>query len=233
MQTDTWQTTMSRSFQNVWNEIAAFLPDLLVAILLLLIGWLIASAIGKMVTRLLRTLDADQFLRESGAEVSFSRTGHRIDVSQLVGKLVKWFLLVIVLVTVFDTLGLEQINAFLTGQLLPFLPHVLVAIVVILIATVLAGLAENAIRILAETAGVRNAAFLGTIARTALWTLGILIAVSELGIAEEFIHAVFIGLVGALSLALGLSFGLGGRQAASDYIARMRESSIPRGGRPH
>ncbi len=231
---ETWETTITRSFQDMWAEIINFLPDLFIAAVIFLVGWLIASALGKMVTRLLQTLHVDQFLRDSGADVQFSRSGHRVDIPQLLGKIVKWFVIIVVLVAVFETLGLQQINAFLNEQLLPFLPRLIVAIIILLVAAVVGSMAERVVVGMAEAARVQAAPLLGRIARIAIWSLAILVALSELGIAEAFAQTLFIGMVAALTIALGLSFGLGGRQAATEYIDKMRSGLrvTSRGGPP-
>jgi hypothetical protein len=136
--------------------------------------------------------------------------------------LIKWFVIIVFLVASFDVLGLAQVNLFLQEVVLGYLPRVLAAALVLLVGGVVGDIAGRVVVTAAKTAGVASAHFAGAVAKWAVWVFAILVALSHLGIATAFSQTLFTGVVIAISLALGLSFGLGGQEAASRYIERMR-----------
>ena len=136
--------------------------------------------------------------------------------------MVKWFVIVIFLVAAFDVLGLSQVNLFLQEVVLAYLPRVIVGALVILVAGVIGDVIERVVVTAAKSAGVRSAHFAGAVAKWAVWVFGILVALSQLGIATAFSQTLFTGIVVAISLALGLSFGLGGQEQAARFLERLR-----------
>jgi len=139
------------------------------------------------------------------------------DASGFIADITKWFVRLIVLVAAFDALGLPAVSNVLQ-QLLLWLPNLVVALVVL----VLAGLAANALARLIRGAtaesGLGNPDLLANIARVAVWAFAIVIAVNQIGIATELVNTLFMATVGAIALALGLSFGLGGRETAAQIV---------------
>jgi len=126
------------------------------------------------------------------------------------------------LIAAFDVLGLSQVNIFLQEVVLAYLPRVIAAALVLLVAGVIGDLTGRVVTTTARTAGVHSAHFAGAVARWAIWIFGILVALSQLGIGAAFSQTIFTGIVIAVSLALGLSFGLGGQSAAADFIEKLR-----------
>ena len=145
-----------------------------------------------------------------------------LDSGAFIGGLVKWFVIVVFLIAAFEILGLTQVNLFLQEVVLAYLPRVLVAALVLLVSGVVGDVTERIVVAAAKTAEVSSAHFAGSIAKWAIWIFGILVALSQLGIAAQFSQTLFTGVVIALSLAIGLSFGLGGQETAGRFIERLR-----------
>ena len=219
---NTWGEVLTLSFQNLWIGIVNFVPNLVVAIIIVILGWLVGSLFGRAIWQVFRSLKIDEALRRAGFETFLRRGGVALDTGRFIGGLVKWFIIVVFLVAAFDVLGLTQVNLFLQDVVLAYLPRVLVAALVLLIAGVVGDIADRIVVTAGKTAEVRSAHFAGTIAKWAIWIFGILVALSQLGIAAAFSQTLFTGIVIAVSLALGLSFGLGGQEAASRFIERLR-----------
>jgi len=137
------------------------------------------------------------------------------------GMLVKWFFILVFLVAALEVLGLTQVTMFLTAVVLGYLPRVIVAVLILLVAAVIAEAAQRLVAGSARAANMRSANFLGSIARWAIWIFAILAALDQLGVTP-FVQTLFTGVVVALALAFGLSFGLGGQQAASRFIDKMQ-----------
>ena len=218
----TWGDVLTLSFQNLWVGVVEFVPNLVVALVILIVGWLIGALLGRAVWQILKSLKVDDALRRAGFESVLHRGGVRLDSGAFVGALVKWFVIVVFLIAAFDVLGLSQVNVFLQDVVLGYLPRVIAAALVLLVGGVVADVAGRTVVTAARTAGVDSAHFVGAIAKWAILIFAILVALSQLGIAAAFSQTLFTGIVIAVSLALGLSFGLGGQDAAGRFIERLR-----------
>ena len=219
---NTWGQVLQLSFQNLWIGVVNFVPNLVIAVVILILGWLVGALLGRAIWQVFRSLKVDDALRRAGFESFLHRGGVRLDSGAFIGALVKWFVIVVFLVAAFDVLGLSQVNLFLQEVVLGYLPRVLAAALVLLVGGVVGDVAGRIVVTAAKTAGVHSAHFAGAIAKWAIWIFAILVALSQLGIAAAFSQTLFTGLVIAISLALGLSFGLGGQQAAANFLEKLR-----------
>lgn len=226
---NTWGDVLTASFQNLWFGVVSFVPNLVIALLILIVGWLVGALIGRAIWQVFKSLKVDDALRRAGFESFVRRGGINLDSGAFVGALVKWFVIVIFLIASFDVLGLSQVNFFLQDVVLGYLPRVLAAALVLLVAGVIGDVTGRIVVTAAKTAGVHSAHFAGALAKWAIWVFAILVALSQLGIAAAFSQTLFTGIVIAVSLALGLSFGLGGQEAASRFIERLRGEMSGRG----
>jgi hypothetical protein len=209
------------SLQNLWIGVISFVPALILAIVIFLIGWLIASLIGKAVAHLISLLKLDSLLSRTGVDATLSRAGFRLNSAAFIGGLVKWFIILVFLVASLDILGLTEVTLFLRQVVLVYLPNVIVAAFILLAGSVLAELANKVVRGGAAAAHAKDSNFLGSVAKWAIWIFTILIALSQLGIASQLIQILFIGVVAMMAIAGGLSFGLGGKEHASRVLDRV------------
>ena len=143
-----------------------------------------------------------------------NKMGTGIDSVGIVAGIVKWIVRVVVLLVAFDTLGLPAVSDVMR-QLLLWLPNLVVAIFVLFIGGIAARALGNVVRGATAEGGFSNPETLSNVARTAVWSFAVVIAINQLGIATNLINTLFTGFVGALAIALGLAFGLGGRDRAS------------------
>jgi small-conductance mechanosensitive channel len=218
-----WSDAIVVSFQNMWVGVISFLPSLIAAILILIVGWLVGAVIGRVVYQIMRSIKVDEALRKAGLENLLQKGGIKLDSGHFVGSLVKWFIIVVFLVAAFDTLGLTQVNEFLKDVILYYLPQVIVAVLILLVAVVIADVMQRIVVASSKAAHLRSANFLGSVTKWSIWVFAVFIALDQLGIATHFVQMLFTGVIIAISLALGLSFGLGGQEAASRFLGRMRE----------
>jgi small-conductance mechanosensitive channel len=218
----TWGDALTTSFQNLWIGIINYLPNIVVAIIIFVLGWVIGTIVGRGIQQLFKSARVDDVLKRTGADEMMHRGGLSLNSGAFVGGLIKWFIILVFLVAAFDVLGLAQVNRFLSEVVLQYLPNVVVAVLVLLVAGVLADAVQRAVTASARAAEIRSAGMLGAIARWAIWIFAFLIALSQLGIAAPFLQTLFTGLIIALSLGVGLAFGLGGQEAAADVIRKVR-----------
>ncbi|MBV9582978.1 MAG: small-conductance mechanosensitive ion channel [Chloroflexi bacterium] len=213
-----WADALMTSFAAGLAVLFAAVPKILGFLVILIIGWFIASAIAGVVTALLRAVHFNDVARRSGFSGFVEKMGVRQDASGFLADLVKWFIRLIVLVSAFDALGLPAVSQVLE-QLLLWIPNLVVALVILVIAGLAANALAGLIRGATAEAHLGNPELLATIARVAVWAFAIVIAVNQVGIATTLVNTLFMGFVGALALALGLAFGLGGRETAGEIVA--------------
>lgn len=217
---NTWGGIFSSSLLNLWYGFISFVPGLLGAVILFILGWFVGSIVGKAIEQLIAALKIDKLFEQAGAESFLTKAGVKLNVGGFIGSIVKWFTIVVFLMASLEIMGLTQVNDFLREAVLYYLPKVVVAALVLVIATVLADAMKKLVQVSAKAANVASANMLGSIARYSIWIFAFIIALSELGIATAFMQILFTGLVVALALAAGLAFGLGGRDAASRAIEK-------------
>ncbi len=220
---DVWTSGLKESFNAISNGLLKFAPNLIVALVILLVGCFLANWIGKLVAQLVNALKIDDVLRSAKVEEVLKRGNINLHTGRFIGGIVKWYIVVIVLVAFFNVVGLTQVNDYLNGVVLVYLPKVLVAAVVILTAAVIANTMSRIVTGSAKAGGFVSANFLGSLTRWSILIFAFMVALVQLGVATVFIQTLFTGVVVALALAFGLSFGLGGQSAASDFIQKLRQ----------
>lgn len=217
-----WADVVTQSFQNLFYGLVAFLPQLVAALIFFIIGWLVGAGLGRLVAQVINSLRVDQALKAAGVDRIVERAGFTLNSGAFLGVLVKWFFIVAALVASLDALGLTQVTIFLRTVVLGYLPQVIVAVLILLVAAVVAEAVQRVVAGSAAAANLRSANFLGAMARWAIWVFAVLAALDQLGVTP-FVQTLFTGVVVALALAFGLSFGLGGQAAAARYLEKMRE----------
>jgi hypothetical protein len=226
MQATTVREALRASLTGALGTFLSAIPRLIAFAIVLVVGWLIASLVERGTIALLRAVRFNDLARRSGLAGFVQNMGLRQDASWVIASVVKWFVRLMTLVVAFDTLGLPAVSGVLQ-QLLLWLPNLIVG----LVALVIGGLAANALSRLvrgsAAGAGLSNPDVLAAATRIAVWAFAVVVAVSQLGIATTLINTLLIGVVGAVALAAGLAFGLGGRDRAAQLLARLDGRDAP------
>jgi len=208
-----WGDAVLLSASNALNAFLTAIPLVIGALLIIIIGWIIASVLARVVTEVLRRAGADRLFARHAGEVYGNRT-KEFQPSVVAGELVKWLVRLVFLVAAANVLGLTQVSELLNDVLL-WIPNLIVAAVILLVAPLLGRFVRGAIEVGAGEMGFTNAPLLGRIAEIAIIAFAVVIAVNQIGIAASLVNTLFIGVVAALALAFGLAFGLGGRDVAS------------------
>jgi hypothetical protein len=212
-----WGTAVMTSLTAALSLFLAAIPRVLGFIVILIVGWLISGALAAGVAALLRAVRFNDIAQRSGISGFVQNMGIRRDASGFLADIVKWFVRLIVLVVAFDALGLPAVSQVFQ-QFLLWIPNLVVAVVVLVIAGLAANALGDLVRGATAQAGFNNPDTLETITRIAVWSFGIVVAVNQIGVAQELVNTLFMGFVGALALAAGLAFGLGGRDTAGQIV---------------
>jgi hypothetical protein len=212
--TPSFTETLMASFRDAFSMILGAIPRILGFIFVVAIGWFVSTILARAVTGLLRAIRFDELARKSGLADFLAKMGTGTDSAGVVAGLVKWLVRIVVLLVAFDVLGLPAVSDVMR-QLLLWLPNLVVAIFVLFIGGIAARALGNIVRGATAESGFSNPETLANVVRTAVWAFAIVVAINQLGIATNLINTLFTGFVGALAVALGLAFGLGGRDLAS------------------
>lgn len=209
-----WGEALLGSFASALALFFSAIPRIIGFAAILVIGWMIASALAAAAAALLRTVKFNDMAERSGLSKFVQGMGVRNDPAGVMADLVKWFIRLIVLVVAFDALGLPAVSQVLQ-QFLLWLPNLVVALVVLVIAGLVANAAHGIVRGATGQAGLGNPDVLANAARVAVWGFGIVVAVNQIGVGQALVNTLFMGLVAALAGAVALAFGLGGRDTAA------------------
>jgi len=217
-----WSEALLASLTGAASLFFAAVPRLLGFAIILVVGWIIAALIEKGVVVVLRAVRFNVLAERAGLAGFIQKSNLQSDAAGTIGILARWFVRLIALVVAFDALGLVAVSAILQ-QLLMWLPNLVVALVVLGIGGFAANALGNLVQGAATEGGVARPDILARIARYAVWTFAVMVAVNQLGIATALINILLMAVAGAVALALGLSFGLGGRDTAADIVRRWYE----------
>lgn len=206
------------------SALTLFMPKLIATVVLLLVGITIARTIKFLVVRGLEKFRLSTAVKKTPVEHFFDNPeiGHKVE--EAIGSVVYWLVMLIVLHTVFTIIGLNSLSLILE-KIIGYLPHVISATFVLFFGVIVAGLVESFVKGTIKTIDGKSARLFGKISSYLIVTIAILAAVSELGIAKDFVTILFIGFVTTFSLALGLAFGLGGQHIVREILETWYEKT--------
>jgi hypothetical protein len=218
----TWGEITAISLLSLWEKFINFFPVLLGAILVFLLGWVIAVTMEKVAEKMILSLRIDQAFEKMGLRKRLSESGINLNVATFFGGLVKWFLVLVFLMAATDILGLNQVTDFLNSIIL-YIPNVVVSVIILAVVFLVGNFVYAVVKGSTRAAGVMSATLLATISKWSIIIFGLLAALIQLGIATSLVSTIFIGIVAMLSLAGGLAFGLGGKEEAQMILRKLRE----------
>lgn len=212
--------TFVSSLNEFWVQLIHFIPKLLAVVVILFFGWLIAKLVRAALKRLLVLTQFDKFAQKSGLESFMSHGSFNLTLSGIISQVVYWLVILLFVITGANALGLREV-AVLLQQLASYLPHIIVAILVLIFGTLLARFVNRLVFAWLYSIKFSNALAISTSAEYGIQILAIFVALEQLGIGLQLIHSLFVIVFGAFFLALALAFGLGGREWAAKTIAEM------------
>ena len=214
-----------QSLQNALSTFLEYIPQLIGAILILIIGYIVARILQAVVARVLQTIGFDRWMEHGGIKQFFDRAQTRETPATVLGKLVFWLVFIIAITMAADALGIRQVSQVL-GQLIAYIPSIIAAILILVLAALLANFLSGIVR------GATGSDLLSNIARYAIIIYAAFAAITELGIAVQLTAPTFLIILGAVALAAAIAFGWGGRDVAKDIIERYydRRDEVTSGG---
>lgn len=210
------------SLQNLWVQTLSFLPSLIGALLVFIIGLAVASGLASLVEKLIIAIKLDNFLKKVGLEEYTKRANLELNSGYLFGEIVYWFLVLVFFSAAADILKFYVLSNFVK-DILTYLPNLVVAILVMVVALIVANLMQKIVKASVMSAKVGGEGFLSSAAWWVIVTFGLLIALNQLGVAVAIINTVITGLIAMFALAGGLAFGLGGKDFAAHLLQKMKD----------
>lgn len=217
-----WSTITLSALQKTWDIFLTFLPKLFGATIIFIIGWFLALGVGRLVAEFLKRLKFNQIFERTGWKEALEKAELKVNPSEFMGAIFKWILVIVFLLAAVDILELRQFSIVLSN-LIAWLPNLIVAVAIFVVAVILTDIIEKLIRASVKKMEIGYAGFLGTAARWSIYTFAGLAILLQLGVTPTIIDTLITGFVGMLALAFGLAFGLGGRDAASRFIADVQK----------
>jgi len=207
------------SFRQFLNEIAVALPQIIGALLILLIGWIIAKVIKKLVVKGLKLVRFNYLTDKTGIEKFLIDGGVKVSSIDVIGTLVYWIIMLVVILATMNSLKLTAAST-LFNEIMLYIPNIIVAIIILILGIYFARLVSQVLITSLKNMQEKTAVIIGNIAYYAIIVLTVFIILGQLNIAEQIVNNAFILVFGAICLALGLAFGLGGKEWASDIIKK-------------
>jgi len=216
-----WSIITIQALQNAWQSFLIFIPKLLGAIIIFVIGWFISIGIEKLVAEILVRLKINQFFERTGWKEALEKAELKVNLAEFIGAICKWILVIVFLSAAVEILGFYQF-AVLLNRLIGWLPNLIVAIAIFVVAIIVADIIEKIIRASIKKIGVNYVGFFGLITRGGIYIFAGLMILSQLRVAPAIINAIVYAFVGMIALALGLAFGLGGKEAAGELVEELK-----------
>jgi len=218
---ESWSLITLQALQNVWQGFLNFIPVLLGAIIVFIIGWFVSIGIGKLVAEILRKLKFNQLFERGNWDEALAKADIKVDVSGFIGAIVKWVLVIVSLLIAVEILGLVQFADFLKG-VLTYLPNVIIAALIFVVTVIVVDIVEKIVRAAVEGVKVGYGQMVSAVVKWSIWVFAIIAILYQLGIARPFMETLFTGLVAMLVISLGIAFGLGGKDVAAEILQDLK-----------
>lgn len=212
---------LSSSLKGVWSVFAGIVPTLLLAIVLFLIGMLVASVLGKAIAQLIDATRIDKLFKSAGAEEFFAKMGLKLNTGKFFGTIVKWFIAIVFLMASLQIINLTEVSQFIGEMILLYLPKIVIIIIILMLAVVIADAFKKIVTTSVKAANIKSSEILGSIAKYAIWIIAIMLILAQFENIKEYVLIIFAGIMAFIVIAGGIAFGLGGKEAASRAIEKI------------
>ncbi|MGI6409162.1 MAG: mechanosensitive ion channel [Gammaproteobacteria bacterium] len=218
MQLDTWTQSLVGAMSALWQKIAAFIPNLIGALVVVVVGFVVARLLDALLSKLLAKLGLDRLMQGTGLNKMMARVGIKVPASTLIGRIIYWFVLLVFLVSALESLGLERISATLDTLAL-YVPKVFAAALVLVAGILLAQLLNSVVSGAAEGVGIDYAGALGRLSQGLVIIISVSVAIGQLEIKAELLNYVIAIILLSIGIAVALAIGFGCRGIAAQIIA--------------
>jgi len=222
MLVQTWAQITTYALQNLWQGFLTFIPTLIGAIIVFIIGWFISVGIGKLVAEVLIRIKFNKLFEKTGWKQALEKAELKVNAAEFIGAIAKWVLVIVFLLAAVEILGFVQFAAFLKS-ILAYLPNVIVAALILVVTVILVDIVEKVVRTAVEGVKVGYGHLVSVMIKWSIWIFAVLAILHQLGIARPFMETLFTGFVAMLVISLGIAFGLGGKDVAAEILQDLKK----------
>ena len=198
-----------------------FVPALIGAIIVFVIGWFISVGVGRLITEILRKIKFNQIFEKGSWDEALAKADIKVDASGFIGAIIKWVLVIVFLLAAVEILGFVQFASFL-NRVLAYLPNVIVAALIFVVTVIVVDIVEKVVRVAVESIKIGYGQMISAVVKWSIWIFSIMAILYQLGIARPFMETLFQGLVAMLVISLGIAFGLGGKEVAAEILQDLK-----------
>ncbi len=213
---------LQSTFESLLSQILSFIPELIGAIVIIIVGVIVAWALRVVVEKIVQALRIDPALERIGVSATVKKTGITLHVGHLLGWIVRWFVIILSFVAAAEVLGWSQVSVFLNDVVL-YIPSALIAVIILLVGIVLGSFVYDVVMAAVKASRLGGAALLAGISKWAIFVFAFIAAMEQLGIARTLVATITTGLVAMLAIAGGLAFGLGGQEYAKKFLKKLSD----------
>lgn len=217
-----WWNSVIDSFRGIWDKIVTFLPNVLGAAIILVVGWIVAYLVSQVVDRVLRLVQLQTLFEAAKVEDVVKKMGIKVDTTGIIASLVKWILVLVAFIAAVDVLNLDTVTDFL-NTVLGYAPSVVSAAAILLVGAIFAHFLGNLVTGSLRAGEIAHAQTVGNVIRYAIITFAVLSALIQLQIAANLLQTLFVGFVALLAIGGGIAFGLGGQGVAREIVEKIRK----------
>ena len=212
-----WYSVTVTALMNLWGGFLGFMPSLVGAIVVLVIGWVISVCVGKLITEILKRIKFNQIFEKGSWDEALAKADIKVDTSAFIGAVVKWILVIVFLMAAVEILGLNQFAGFLQS-ILNYLPNVVTAVLIFVVTVIVVDIFEKVVRASVESMKVGYGHMVSVVVRWSIWVFALLAILMQLKVTPSLIQTLFTGLVALVVVAGGIAFGLGGKDVAGEIV---------------
>ncbi len=222
-----FQTNVMGPVEEMWSSVLRFLPNLVSAVIILLVGCMLAALVQKVITRFLKLARLDTVSEKTGIANILTRGDINYTLSEIVGVLIYWLMILVVILAALNTLQL-MVAAELLHRIILYMPNVITSVFILVLGIFFASIAANTVRTAAANAGIHQARFLGQTTQMIIAVVIFVEALKQLGIDTSLIDLIFKAALASLALGTGLAIGLGCKDIANKHVTNLLDSFKPR-----
>lgn len=216
---------LTQAFGDLLAGVVVFVPLLILALLVLIIGWFISVGVGRLVTDILKKVKFNQVFERGNWKEALEKAELKADPSGFIGGIFKWVLVIVFLLAAVEILGFEEFSGFLR-DVLGYLPNVIVAALIFVVAIIIADIVEKIVRAAVEGTSIGHGQLIGSVVKWFIWIFAIFSALLQLDIAvlpvQVLIQTFVQGIGYGIALAIAIAFGLGGKDQAAEILQELR-----------
>lgn len=212
-----WFSATANALMGLWQGFLGFIPSLIGAVIIFVIGWIVSVGFGKLIAGILKKVRFNQIFEKGVWKEALEKAEIKVDAAGFIGAVVKWVLVIVFLMVAVEILGLVGFAGFL-NNVLNYLPNVIVAAFIFVVAVIVADLLEKVVRATVESIKIGYGHIVGVIVRWSIWIFALLAIMVQLNITPGLIQTIFTGFVALIVIAGGIAFGLGGRDVAGEIV---------------